>query len=244
MRIPIRLLSITYFMVFTLNANLTIAQIKFGPKIGLSYSELPNNTEYIIYQHIYNGYHLGVLAEFRLFEHLFLQPGVLISTKGSKYTVGNNSAGSTTGFSNFELSSLNVDIPLDLAYMFDMHSYKLLLITGPQLGYGLVGKWTTSFGTSSNVHFGDGPNDDLKPFDFGLNFGGGFQVARIQFSLLYYMGLKSLSTLTPPIKEQKYKVFSISIAYLFGNDNRFYKDYKSRYLRKHSQNKTHWKKHY
>jgi hypothetical protein len=242
MRIPIRLLSIFYFITFSLNTNLSYAQIQFGPKIGLNFSVLPNNTEYIINQHIYNGYHLGAISEFRLFEHLFLQPGVLISNKGSEYNVGNNSFSTTTGLSSFQFSGFYADIPLNLIYKYDLGAFKLFLVAGPQVGYGLTGKWTTSYGTSSNVHFGNDSDDDLKPFDFGINFGGGVQAGRIQVSSQYYLGLRTLSTLSPPLEEQKYKVLSISIAYLFGKDKRDYKDYESKYLQNSSKSKRTRKK--
>ena len=211
--------------------------IKFGPKVGLSFSELPNNTKYIIgNQHIYGGYHFGVLVEFRLYKQLFIQPGFLITNKGSKYIVRNDSDSSTTGFSDFQFSSFNADIPLNLICKFDLGTFKLFLIAGPNLGYGLTGKWKGSDGTSSNVHFGNGSDDDLKLFDFGLNIGGGLEVGRIQLSSQYYQGLRTLSTLTPPLKEQKYKGLNISIVWLFGNDERVYRGYGSRYLRKHRQN--------
>ena len=77
MRIPHRLFCLAYITAFIFNANLSFAQIKFGPKVGLNISELPNNTQYIIGKHhIYTGYHLGATAEIRLVKELFLQPGV------------------------------------------------------------------------------------------------------------------------------------------------------------------------
>jgi hypothetical protein len=240
----LRLVSFVYFILFTVNANLSFSQIKFGPKVGLNFSELPNYTEYIIDQKICIGYHLGVIAELRLSDVLFLQPGVLISSKGSKYIVGNNTDGSTNGFSDFKFSCLNAEIPLDLIYKFDLPSFKLLLIAGPHFGYGLKGKWESSDGTSSKIHFGNDPVDDLKPFDYGLDLGAGVEVGRIQFSSLYYTGLKTLSTMNPPRKEQKYKVLSISIAYLFGKEKRGFKNNRSGSCRTYDQHNEHRKKHY
>ena len=105
MKTRVWLLTLVYLIGFTFNSNLSFAQIKFGPKAGLNISELPNNTEYIIgNHHIYSGYHPGVIAEIRLVKELFLQPGVLITNKGSKYIAGNNTGGSTTGFSDFQFS--------------------------------------------------------------------------------------------------------------------------------------------
>jgi hypothetical protein len=238
MRIYFRLLSIVCFIVFTFNLNLSFAQIKYGPKVGLNFSELPNNTKFIIgNQQIYNGYHLGVIAEYKIVKQLFLQPGVLIAIKGSKYVAGNDTVGNTTGFSNFQFTSLYADFPLNLVYKIDMASFKLFLTAGPSLGYGLTGKWKGGDGTSSSVHFGNRSDDDLKPFDFGLNIGGGLEAGKIQLSAQYYEGLRILSTLTPQRKEEKYRGLNISIAWLLGNDERVYRDYESRYLRKHRHNR-------
>jgi hypothetical protein len=244
MRLPVKLSSIVFFVAFILNANLSVAQIKFGPKTGLSFSDIPENTKYIIgNQHIYSGYQIGAIAELRIFKQFFIQPGVLLTTKGSKYVVGNNPGNLTTGFSNFEFSSMNADIPLNLLYKIDLGVTKLLLIAGPQFGYGLKGKWKTTYGISSNVHFGNGPENDFKTSDYGLNFGGGIEAGRFQISSQYYMGLSSLSTLNPPLRGQKYKILNISVAYLFGTDQKKQKKYKIRYLSKERQPKLNIKPH-
>jgi hypothetical protein len=125
MKIPYSLISLIYFITFILNANPSTAQIRYGPNVGLNFSELPNNTKYIIDQQFYSGYQLGIIAEFKLIDDLFLQPGVLIANKGSKYIVGNNTGGSSTGFSSFQFSSFYADIPINLVYKFNKHSFKL-----------------------------------------------------------------------------------------------------------------------
>ncbi len=112
MKIHFRLLSLACIITFAFNATLLFAQIKYGPKVGLNLSKLPNYTEYIINQEIYSGYHFGAVSEFKLLGNLFLQPGILISNKGSKYIVGNDTGGSTTGFTNFQFSIFyTVDMP-------------------------------------------------------------------------------------------------------------------------------------
>ncbi len=245
MKIPFRLLNLVYLIGFSFNANLSVAQIKFGPQAGLNISELPNNTEYIMGKHhISCGYHLGIIAQIRLVKELYFQPGVLFNNKGSKYIAGNNTGGSTSGFSDFRFSSSNAEIPLDLMYKFDQGSFKLLIIAGPHFGYGLSGKWESSSGTPSKVHFGNDPADDLRPFDYGLDFGAGAEFGRIQVSSQYYMGLKTLSTLNPPLKEQKYKVLSISVACLFGKDKRGSRNYGKESCRTYDDQKVQRRKHY
>jgi hypothetical protein len=245
MRLAPRFTGIVFFVTLTLNSNLSSAQVRFGPKVGLNFSGMPNNTNYIIgNQHIYNGYHFGGITEFRLYGQLFLQPGVLITNRGSKYIVGNSASGSTTGYSYFQFYTFNADIPVNLKYNFDFGTFKFVLLAGPQVGYGFSGKWAASNRTSTKVHFGNDPTDDLKPFDYGLNLGGGLEVGRIQLTSQYYMGLRSLSPQIPPLKEQKYKMVSLSIAFLFGSNRRDSRDYKSRYMHKHRNSRETRKKHY
>lgn len=243
MKIPIYLLGLVFFIAFTFQSTDTHSQIKFGPKIGTNWSMLPNHTGYITGNQYVLGYHLGVVAEIRIIDQLFLESGISIITKSSKYIVGENSIGNNAGFSDFQYTSLNADLPLNLKYKFNLGNLKLFLLAGPQLGYGLSGQWKASNGTTSNVHYGNGPSNDLKAFDYGLNFGGGVEVGRIQFSSSYYQGLTTLSPLTPPLKEQKFKVISISMSYLFGKEKRNYRHYKNRYWSKYGQNSRHRKIH-
>jgi hypothetical protein len=167
----------------------------------------------------------------------------LITNKGSEYIVGNNTNGSSTEFSNFQFSGVYMDIPLNLIYKFNLRSGKVLLIAGPQIGYGLTGKWKSSNGASAKVHFGNDPVDDLKPFDYGLDFGAGVEFGGFQVSSQYYMGLRTLSNSTPPLKEQKFKTLTISIARLFGKEKRVYKNYRNELCRTYDQHKGHRKKH-
>jgi len=220
---------IAYFILLILNSNFCFGQIlKLGIKSGINFSELPNNTDYIIKNSNIIGYHFGFISEFRLSKSLFLQPGVLISTKGSKYTVGNDSVNNPSSFPDFQFTSLYAEIPLDLIYKFDIGSIQLLLYTGPKVGYGMKGKWETSFGTSSNIHFGNDPDDDLKAIDYGIDIGGGLEFGKFQFLSQFYWGLNTLSPWEPAIKEQKYKVVSFSVSYFWGNYMKYYKHYKSR----------------
>jgi hypothetical protein len=234
MRLTPGFIGIVFFIALAFNTNPCSSQARFGPKVGLNFSKLANSSDYVIgNQQIYNGYHFGAISEFRLYGQLFLQPGILITNKGSKYLIGNDTGGGTTGYSYFQFYTFNADIPLNLKYNFNPGSYRIIFTAGPQIGFGLSGKWTASNRTSSKVHFGNDPNDDLKRVDAGLNLGVGLEVGRIQFSTQYYMGLRSLSPTILNSKEQRFKMLSISIACLFGRETKVRRDYENRYLRKH-----------
>ena len=75
---------------------------------------------------------------------------------------------------------------------------KLLVFAGPYLGYGLsvsgdaipviIGGDVIRM---TKLKFGSG-NDNLKPFDFGLNGGVGYQYTNIFFKVQYNFGLANM----------------------------------------------------
>jgi hypothetical protein len=235
-----RFLCLTLLGVLLFNSHPSFSQFKFGPKLGLYFTKLPNDTKFILEQKIHTGYIVGTVVESRLFNNLYIQPGIFISNRGSGYKVGNKKGGIVSGFTNYRFSVFYTDITANFLYKIDLHSYKLFLTAGPHLGYGISGKWTAFDETKSYIRFGTNPTDDYKPFDYGINIGGGLQFGRFQISSQYYLGLHTISPLNPPLVEQKYKALDISITYLFVNEKKKYAAMDCRYLyiKKH---KTHRK---
>jgi hypothetical protein len=236
-----RLLMIAGIIGLSLITFPSFAQIKYGPKIGFNFSEMPDFTEFIIDQQIYTGYHIGVEGEYKLSDKLFIQSSVLFCKKGSKYVVGNIADGNTEGFTNYQFYSFYADMPIELEYKYVLHKWNIIVLVGPQIGYGIAGKWTASDMTTSNIHFGNESTDDFKPFDFGVTAGAGVEFGRVQVSSHFYYGMRTLSTSSPPLKEKQFSTISISIAYLFGKNKKDYGDYNLRYLNRSKTNKQHRK---
>jgi Outer membrane protein beta-barrel domain len=78
------------------------------------------------------GFHAGVNAEIPLATDFFVQPGVLFSTKGSKYK--NNS--------NIKTNISYIEIPVNLLYKPVLGAGKLILGFGPYIAFGVGGKIT------------------------------------------------------------------------------------------------------
>ena len=92
-------------------------------------------------------------------------------------------------------------------------------MAGPYFAYGIGGSYTFKSALSTvedGINFGSGTEDDLKPFDIGLNFGGGVELSHFQLAVQYGLGLTNLAPVTDNDAEQKNKVITISLAYLFG----------------------------
>lgn len=137
------------FFTGTVNAQ----HVNFGIKGGLNaytFSDA-NKTNY----GARIGFHAGVLAHIHLADQFGLQPEVIFSTQGAKYTGSTN----TTTF------SLNyVNVPVLFQYMFDMG---FRIQAGPQLGVLLSAKSETS-GIKSDI------KNNFKPIDFGVALGASY----------------------------------------------------------------------
>jgi hypothetical protein len=183
------------------------AQVKFGPKVGLNLSTMTLKALGIsVDPKTLAGFHLGVISEITLTNSLTLQPGILYSTKGSKYKIDTE---------EFSMAPSFLEIPVNVLYGFDLGGAKLDLFAGPYFAYGIGGK-SKSGGESADIKFGSGQENDMKPFDLGINIGAGINLSNIIISAQYGLGLTNLSPVTDNDAEMKTKVIGISIAYLFG----------------------------
>lgn len=200
---------LTIFLMF---AFISIqAQIKLGPKVGLNLSTMTLKSSGISMDpNMLVGFHIGVISEITLKDNLKLQPGILYSTKGSKYKISYLQQ-------SFELSIAPsyIDIPVNVMYYFSTGKAEISLFAGPYFAYGIGGK-SKSDGESVDISFGSGDNDDMKPFDLGLNVGAGVNINGLLISAQYGLGLTNLSPSSTDNTEMKNRVIGISFAYLFG----------------------------
>jgi hypothetical protein len=195
------------FIIFFMFAFISIqAQIKFGAKVGLNLSTMTMKSSGIsLDPKILAGFNIGLISEIPVAGNFKLQPGILYSTKGSKYKIMDTEVSIGPDF---------VEIPVNILYKIDLSGAKLSLFAGPYFAYAVGGK-TKSGGQSADIKFGSGQNDDMKPFDLGLNIGAGIGIKNIMLSIQYGFGLTNLAPVTTNDTEMKIKVIGISVAYLF-----------------------------
>lgn len=193
---------ISVVIALMLSVSYSQAQTRFGVKGGLNLSSMSLKSEGISFDSkLAAGFNLGLISELTLNENLFLQPGLLFTTKGSKYK-------------DFDgrYSTNNIEIPINLLYKLCTGSTKFFGFAGPYIGYAVSGKYKAE-GVSSNIKF-YGDNREMNAFDLGLNVGLGVEVQNFQISAQY--GL-SLTDLAPGSSDtSKNRVLGVSIAYLFG----------------------------
>ena len=176
------------------HGNVPEGQMSLGIKGGINVYNINNqdNTGYDSRV----GINFGVLGHVHVNPHFALQPELLYSSQGARYT---NDIGDTY---YYHLDYINV--PLLFQYMFDNG---LRLQAGPQLGF-LVN--ATSFLDNSSVNL-----NDTKPVDFSLSVGTSYIVPSTGFGIdaRYNLGLNNINKDNGPASTNR--GFQLGVFYIF-----------------------------
>lgn len=211
MKYLIRFTLLTFCFALTLNQ--LQAQVRFGPKAGVNFSTMTlKSSGFAIDPSNMTGFQAGVIAEVSLGKSFAVQPGFLYSAKGSSYSVSSLST-------EMEIKPNYLEVPLNAIFKIGAGPVNVMLMAGPYFGYGIGGKYkvtSVSETIDEAIKFGSGEDNDLKPFDLGVNFGGGVELSHFQLVFQYGLGLTNLAPVTDNGTEQKNKVMTVSLAYLFG----------------------------
>jgi hypothetical protein len=152
------------------------------------------------------GIHFGGFFEIPLEGNFTLQPGLLFSAKGSNYKIDSV---------EFSISPIYVEVPVIAVYSFSLDAVKISLFAGPYFACGVGGYKIESGDELKKISYGSGENNDLKPFDIGLNFGAGVNIKGLLISAQYGIGLANVSPEKTVDSEMKNRVIGISISSLF-----------------------------
>ncbi len=174
--------------------------------------------------------HAGIAGDISLSPFLSLQPGLMISGKGSKTQSGN-----TTNATYYRATSnpWYVEIPLNLVLKAPMdNNAKFIFGAGPYAAIGVGGKRKSegkflgvAFNNEENITFS---NDDpttsyeegagygiIKRFDYGFNGQVGIEGKKTMLTLNYGLGLAKLQSGTSNTADNnnKHRVLGISIGF-------------------------------
>ncbi len=189
--------------IFLIAASQLQAQVKFGPEVGINFSQLKvSGSGTSITTSSVTSFHLGMDVEFGLAKNFFLQSGLMYSGKGGTYN-------------GDQVSLSYVELPFNFMYKFDISGPKILVLAGPYIAYAVGGEEKYG-GVSTKIHFGNTTSDNIKPLDFGLNFGLGAEFNGLVFTGKYELGLTNLIPGDTGGVTEKLGVFELSLAYMFG----------------------------
>lgn len=183
------------------------AQIKFGPVAGLNFSTMTIKVLGVNFEsETLTGFHVGVISEIPVIESFVLQPAILYSAKGAEYSIFDE---------DISLRPTFIEVPLNILYKYDIGLMEIFLKAGPYIAFGVGGQIETN-GIEVDIDYGSG-NADMKPLDFGLNFGAGVNIKNFIIAGQYGLGLANLTSVEVGNAEMKINTIGISVAYLFGN---------------------------
>jgi len=209
--------SILVMMLLFVTAQ-SFAQLNFGVKAGLNLANMTAKDKDNTWSDDYSmktGFHLGVTAGFSIMDNLFIEPGLLFSTKGFKVDEDGG---------NYTFNMNYLDIPINAIYKIDLGCLNVFVHTGPYFGYAISGKMksddkifmTDNFELTDeqDIEIGsDEAKDDIKALDIGWNIGAGVEISGITVGIQYGLGLANLSPSTANETVAKNKVIGISVGY-------------------------------
>lgn len=155
-------------------------------------------------------FQVGIIGDINLAGIIALQPGLLVTGKGSK-----TQSGDPSDASYFKATSnpIYIEIPLNLVFKAPLGGdTKFLAGAGPYLAVGIAGKNKTEgkifgvpFSSEKNIEWSDDDPSTLdyeegagfgimKRFDYGLNGTAGFETKNVILSVNYGLGLAKLQS--------------------------------------------------
>lgn len=157
------------------------------------------------------GYSIGCLAEFRMNNNVYFQPGLALSGKGYRLVTDQVSLLKKNHSINY------LDIPLNFKMSRTHDMTDMSLFGGPYFAFGLWGTTkTTTTGDSPKtqpVVFGTDPMfDNYRRMDAGFNIGISVEAMNVQYILQYGVGFMNISP--EENNTMRNRFLSFTIAYM------------------------------
>lgn len=174
----------------------------------------------------------GIIADINLSSFIALQPGAILTGKGSKTQDGDPS---DANYFKATSNPIYIEVPLNLVFKGPLGggSAKFFAGAGPYLAIGIAGKNKTegkflgvSFNNEEDIVWSDDDPSTLdyeegagfgimKRFDYGLNGTAGFEGKQVVFSVNYGLGLAKLQSGSNSSEDDrnKHRVLSFTLGF-------------------------------
>jgi hypothetical protein len=198
----------------------------FGVKGGLNLAKFTlsadaNGASVSLNSKTLTTFNAGVFADFKLpLTHFSIQPSLNYTGKGGNLTEGDSESGASLVVKE---KLYYLQLPIDLVYHIPVIVGDVYLGAGPYAARGLSGKVTGNLddgqgnvqNESTDVHFGNGDNDDVAPMQYGVNFMAGFKLkSGLLINVNYDLGLSNdIPSSQSSDGKSKSKVLGISLGY-------------------------------
>lgn len=193
---------LTAFVLGTITTAVAQQQVKFGPKAGLNFANLSGDDN----SDMLTGFHVGAVAEIKFNEKFSIQPEVVYSAQGTKYT----ETFPVLGTVETSLNNDYINIPiLAKYYIVDGFSVE----AGPQVGFLMKSESKVEGGSGSVT---TDSKDNFKSTDFGLGLGLAYDLPVGLFvNARYNLGLSDIRENTSAGDAVKNNVIQVGIGYKF-----------------------------
>lgn len=190
------------FVLGTITTAVAQQQVKFGPKAGLNFANLSGDDN----SDMLTGFHVGAVAEIKFNEKFSIQPEVVYSAQGTKYT----ETFPVLGTVETSLNNDYINIPiLAKYYIVDGFSVE----AGPQVGFLMKSESKVEGGSGSVT---TDSKDNFKSTDFGLGLGLAYDLPVGLFvNARYNLGLSDIRENTSAGDAVKNNVIQVGIGYKF-----------------------------
>ena len=157
-----------------------VSQVAFGVRVGGAYSSLVQKVEGTYKAGARFGFSVAGLADIPLYKGLSLRPEVAFANQGGSFISNFQVEGAKNSLNKCNYYSIQV--PVNLAYTFNINDVQLGVYVGPARDFSLFGKMKTQ-NQNVDIHFGQDKETDLKTFDLGVNVGLRVDYSRYFFSV-------------------------------------------------------------
>ncbi|MFT6337674.1 MAG: hypothetical protein ACI86M_003561 [Saprospiraceae bacterium] len=159
-------------VTFSFFAFISVSNAQFGIRAGVNLANQSIEAQGLsIGLSNQIGFQLGVNYDKMINENLSFRPGLLFTMKGAKFSF----LGVDSGVLKFNY----LEVPLDFVY----HAGSIDIHAGPYVGFLLTAKAD-----------GEDVKDDSETLDYGLNFGGSYNItSKIGVGVNYGLGLANIA---------------------------------------------------
>lgn len=170
----IAVLAIMFFAVQNMDAK-----VKFGVKGGLNYTsfnsiKFNNLVDFSESIKGYTGFNAGLTLKVDLPLGFGIQPSLLYSQTGSKFTLPLDNAKETLS----TLKTGALEVPIDVQWGVKLGPVKPYIMASPYFGYALMNK-------ISIADWDKNLDDNLQKFEYGIGVGAGVDLWMVQISFKY-----------------------------------------------------------
>ena len=176
-------------------------------------------------------FQVGIIGDISLAEFIALQPGIVVTGKGTKSQDGDPS---DANYFKATTNPIYLEVPLNLVFKGPIGpDTKFFAGAGPYLAIGVSGKnktegkfLGTSFSSEKNIEWSDDDPTTLdyeegagfgimKRFDYGLNGTAGIETRNIVLSVNYGLGLAKLQSGSNSSEDDrnKHRVLSFTLGF-------------------------------